>query len=179
MTGHGKPQPRWNLEVDSFSRCRNIKMEPQILGSFPSTRPRPVFARRVILWCVSNLKLLASGIVYILKGDLHILGSSPSPGPRYFFICVWFYAAKCQIWSRLFSNCRNIEEEPPNLGSPFFALGVILWWDLANPSCMQNLKLLASAVAQILEEKPQILGKSPIPGPLFLWYDFMMNLGKP
>jgi len=50
-----------------------------------------------------------------------------------------------------FSHCVNIEGEPQIFGSssspwprPPFLLRVILWWALANPSCVPNLKLLAS-----------------------------------
>jgi len=51
-----------------------------------------------------------------------------------------------------------------------FPLGVVLWWALANPNCMPNLKLLASAIAQMLKENPKILGSSSSSGPhtLFL-----------
>ena len=52
-----------------------------------------------------------------------------------------------------------------------FPLIVVLWWALANFSCMPNLQLLASAVAQILKGYPKILGRclTPRPHPLFLW----------
>ena len=30
-------------------RCRNIKGEPRIFGSFPSSRPRPIFPLGVVL----------------------------------------------------------------------------------------------------------------------------------
>ena len=55
-----------------------------------------------------------------------------------------------------------------------FPMGVILWWALANPSCVPNLKSLASAVADILKGKPQISGSSPNPGlhPLLLLVGF-------
>jgi len=44
-----------------------------------------------------------------------------------------------------------------------------LWWALANPSCMPNLKLLASDVAKILKGNPKISGSSYSTGsrPLF------------
>jgi len=48
-------------------------------------------------------------------------------------------------------RCRNIKEEPQISGSfpslrprPFFPLGVVLWWALANPSCIANLESMAS-----------------------------------
>jgi len=53
-----------------------------------------------------------------------------------------------------FSRCVNIEVEPQNFGQhPLakghahpFPLGVIILWDLANPSSVPNLKSLASAI---------------------------------
>jgi len=60
---------------------------------------------------------------------------------------------------------------------PTFPLGVVLWWASANSRCMPNLKLLASAVTQILKGNPKIFGRSssPWPCPLFpldviLWW---------
>jgi len=53
---------------------------------------------------------------------------------------------------------------------------------VVNPSCSPNLKLLASAVAQILKGNPKLFGSSYSIGtrPLFsLVWDFMMGLGKP
>jgi len=43
VMGYGKSQLPANFEVASFSFCRNIKEKPQILGSFPSPGPRPLF----------------------------------------------------------------------------------------------------------------------------------------
>ena len=55
-----------------------------------------------------------------------------------------------------FSHCVNIEENPEILRSspslsprPSFLLRMILWWALANPSCLPNLKSLASSVTEI------------------------------
>jgi len=66
-----------------------------------------------------------------------------------------------------FSHCRNIKRKRPNLGSSSspgprhtFPLGVILWWALANPNCILNLKSLASAVTEILKGNPNISGSS-------------------
>ena len=105
---------------------------------------------------------------------------------------------------------------------------IILWWFLANPSCMPNWKSLASAVVEILKGNPQFFGSSlnpgphplflvgfydgpwqtqlhtkfevtifnccrnikgdaqiltsfpsPVPRPLFFWWDLMMGLSKP
>jgi len=50
MVGLSKPRLLAKFEVASFSRCTNIKGEPQILGSSYSTGPRPLFLRCGILW---------------------------------------------------------------------------------------------------------------------------------
>jgi len=102
-------------------RCRNIKGEPQIFGSFPSPRLRPLF-----LWVwfyggswqtqvFTKFEVASFSHRVNIKGNLQISGSTPSPGA-----CV-----------------------------PFL-LRVILSWALPNPSCMPNLKSLAAAVAKIL-----------------------------
>ena len=64
---------------------------------------------------------------------------------------------------------------------PTFSLGVVLWWPLANPSCVLNLKLLTSAVAQILKGNPKRLGASLAQGyaHFFSGCGFMMGLDKP
>ena len=46
--GLGKGYLPENLKVATFSRCRNITGEPQILGSSPSQGPRPLFSLGVI-----------------------------------------------------------------------------------------------------------------------------------
>jgi len=80
-----------------------------------------------------------------------------------------------------FSYCINIKEKPQIFGSfpspgprPLFLLGLILWWPLTNPSCVPNLKSLASAFAEILKGNPKILWSFPSPGPrpLFFWVWF-------
>jgi len=43
MTGFGKPKLFTRFEVTSFSYCVNIERNLQILGSFPTPRPRPLF----------------------------------------------------------------------------------------------------------------------------------------
>ena len=44
-----------------------------------------------------------------------------------------------------FSRCRNIKQEAPNFGELPLPRG----WALANPSCMSNLKSLASSITEI------------------------------
>ena len=112
MMGFGKPQPRANFEVASFSRCRKIIGNPKILGSCHSPRPHPLFLMgEILLWslanttCVPNLKSLASAVAEILQGSPNTVGCSPSPRPR-----------------------------------PLFLLRVILWWSSANHICVPNIK---------------------------------------
>jgi len=78
------------------------------------------------------------------------------------------------------SRCINILGKPKIVGSSpsprpplLFQLCVILCWALANPSSVPNFKSLASAVAEILQGKPQI-SRSSTRGPhsLFLLVGF-------
>jgi len=46
-------------------------------------------------------------------------------------------------------------------GHATFHLGVVLWWALANPSYVPNLKSLASGVAEILKGKAPNFGDLP------------------
>jgi len=78
-------------------RCRNIKGDLEIFGSFPKPRLRPLFPLGVLLWwalantsCVPNLKLPASAVAQILKGNPQILRRPSSPGPHHFFFGVYF-----------------------------------------------------------------------------------------
>jgi len=71
-----------------------------------------------------------------------------------------------------FSHCTNIEGKPSNFRKlsyprlrPPVSLGVILWWPLANPSRIPNLKSLVLAIVEILKGNPQMLGSFPTPGP--------------
>jgi len=128
-----------------------------------------------------------------IKGKTPNFGSSPSPGPRFSFSPGWYsmigfgkphQPANFEVAT--FSHCRNIKGKPQILGSSAspgpraFPLGVILWWDLANLSCIPNLKSLASAVAKILKGNRIILGSYPRQGHAhFFCVWFMMGLGKP
>ena len=64
---------------------------------------------------------------------------------------------------------------------PSFVICVILWWPLANPSCIPNLNSLALAVAEILKGNRKILGSSLHQSHAYFssTWDFMMGLGKP
>ena len=86
-----------------------------------------------------------------IKGEPQIFGRLPSPRPRPLFLWVWFYAGPWQ--TRCMPNLKSLAPavadigEPQNLRSypsprppPLFPLGVILWWALANRSCVPNLK---------------------------------------
>jgi len=54
----------------------------------------------------------------------------------------------------------------------FFLWLWLLFWALANPSCMPNLKFLASAIAQMLKGNHKILGSSYSTGPRPLFFGF-------
>jgi len=144
----------------------------------------PIFPLCVILlWalanssCIPNLKSLASAVAEILKGNLKILGSSPSSGHAHFSSWCDFmmglgkHKQHTKFEFANFSRCRNIKGEPKNFKElpsprpcPLFLLSVILWWALANPSCAPNLKSLASVVAKILKGDSKILWSFPSPG---------------
>jgi len=126
--GLGKAQMPANLEVVIFSRCRNIKGEPQFFGS-SLAQGHAHFSLGVIWWRalanpngIPNLKSLASAVAEMLKGNPKILGSSTSLLPR-----------------------------------PIF-LGGILWWALAKPTYQPILKSLSSVIAAPLKEKHKFWG---------------------
>ena len=79
-----------------------------------------------------------------------------------------------ESWSRMLLNRCNKTEL-------LLLLLLLLWWALANPSCMPNLKSLASAIVWILKGNHQILGSSPSPGPrppfllhVILWWGCLL-----
>jgi len=85
-------------------------------------------------------------------------------------------------------NCyRNIKGEPQIYGSLpsrpclVFPLGVVFMVRLANSSCMPNLMLLVSAIAQISKGNPKFWGAPRDQGQTHFSYgcDFMMGFGKP
>jgi len=128
--------PNWpptictKFEVDTFSHCTNIKEICEIFGSSHSLGPRQLFS----VW------------------DF-MIGFDKPHQPANFEVAT-------------FSRSRNIKGEPPILGnSPssrpheLIPLCLILWWDLANPSCKPNLTSLASAVAKILNGDSKIFGE--------------------
>ena len=92
-----------------------------------------------------------------------------------------------------FGHCVNIKVELQNFGElpspgprPLFLLRVILWWALANPSCVPYLKLVATAITEILLGNPKIFGSSPSPRPthffslgVILWWALSYPSGVP
>jgi len=102
-------------------RCRNIKGEPQIFGSFPSPR-----LRRLFLW------------VWFLVG----LGK-----PK---VCTKFEVASFSHCVNIEGNPQILGSTPSLDPCLPFLLRVILSWALTNSSCMPNLKSLAPSVAEIL-----------------------------
>ena len=145
MMGLSKHHRPANFEVAIFSRWKNIKGEPQFWEA-PLAQGHAHFS---------------SGCDFMMvlgKPKLHTKFEVPS--------------LRC---------CRNVKGEPQNLGSfpspglrPRFSLGAILWWPLANPSCIPNLKSLLSAVTETLKGDSKILRSSPRPGsrPLFFCLGF-------
>ena len=129
VMGLGKDHLPANLEVAIFSSCRNIKGEPQILGSSPSPVPRTIFP----LGCNCMMSLG--------KPQLHAKFEVAS------FI-------RCR---NIIGNPKILRSFPSTRPRPLFPLGEILWWALAIPSYLPNLKSLASAVAEILKGNPVFL----------------------
>ena len=101
-------------------RCRNIKGKPQIFGSFPSPRLRPI-----LLW------------VWFYGGPWQTQAVYQIWSRYSFSHCV-----------NIEMN-PQISGSSPEPCLPFL-LRVILSWALANPSCVPNLKSLALAVAGIV-----------------------------
>jgi len=91
------------------SRCRNIKGESQIYGSFPNPKPRPLFLWVWFSWwalanlsCMPNLKLLAVAVAQILKGTPKFWGAPLSQGYAHFFLLVLFYDGPWQTQAVFF-----------------------------------------------------------------------------
>jgi len=79
MMGLAKPNLHTKFEVASCSRCRIVKGNPNILGSSPSTWPRPLFLLGGISWialanlaCLPILKSLPSVVAEMLKRNPNI-----------------------------------------------------------------------------------------------------------
>jgi len=56
MMGLGKPHQPANFKVAIFSRCRNIKENPQILGSSPNLEPCPLLSECDFMMALGKLK---------------------------------------------------------------------------------------------------------------------------
>jgi len=89
MMGLGKPQLHAKFEVARFSRCKNIKGEPQTFSELPG--PVPLFLR-----CVPILKSQALAIAAILTGNPKYLGVSLAQGHVHFLLCVRYYDGSWQ-----------------------------------------------------------------------------------
>jgi len=136
----------------SWSRCRNIKKVPQILGSYLSRRLCPTFS----YGCNFAIGLIKPQLpdkfevagfsrCRNIKGKPQILGSSPIPGLSRFF-SEWDFImglSKPQQHTKFevanFSHGINIEGEHSNFGefplprnTPNFSSKCYLWWALAN-----------------------------------------------
>jgi len=68
MMGLGKPKLCTKFEVANFSRCRNVKGEPKILGSSPSPGPYPLYLWWGFMMAFGKPQLLAkfkfAGFIY-------------------------------------------------------------------------------------------------------------------
>jgi len=169
MMALGEHKRHTKFEVTIYSRCRNIKGEPQMLGSSHIPWPRPLFSLGVILWwalenpnCVPNLKSLASAVAKILNGNSKILGSFPSPWPCPLFpagVILWWalenpnyivnLKSLASAIAKILKGNSKIGKFPSPRATPTFLLRVILWWALVNPSDLPNLKSLASSITEI------------------------------
>jgi len=82
VMGLGKPKLHTKFEVAIYSRCKNIKGEPQILGSSLSPGPLPFFYGQDIVMGLGKDHLPANLEVAIfsrcgnIKGEPQILGRS-------------------------------------------------------------------------------------------------------
>ena len=84
MMGIGKPQLLAKFKVGSFSHCKNVKWEPQILESSINPGQRPLFLLgKILLWalanrsCFRNVKSLSSvmtGPGYLWDRWLYFVG---------------------------------------------------------------------------------------------------------
>ena len=141
----GGPKLCTKFEVASFSHCVNIKGDPPDFGELSQPTATP------------TLFSACDFMMGLRKPQLHAKFEVASP-----------------------THCGNIIGKPKLCGASLaqgrrhFPLCVILSWALANPSCVPNLKSLASAIAEILKGKPQISGSSHSPGShrLFLLVGF-------
>jgi len=129
----GKPQQRASFKVAGFSRCfsrcRNMGT-PKFWGA-PLAHGHTHFSCGCDFMMglgkpnlCNKFEVTSFSHRANIEGNLQISGSSPSPGPRPLFFCVWFYdglwqtPAARQIWSHYsFSRCRNIIGNPQILGS--------------------------------------------------------------
>jgi len=129
MMGLGKLHQPADFKVSIFSRCRNIKRKPPIWDAPLAQKHANFFSGCNFMMGLEKLKLYT----------------------------------KFEVAS--FSRCKNIKRElqkfwgaPWPIVTPNFFLGIILWWALANPSCIPNLKSLVSAVAEILKGNRKFWG---------------------
>jgi len=170
MMGSGKPQLHAKFAVAILTRCRNIKGEPQNLGSSSSPRQRPLFLVGGILWwalantsCSPILKSPASAVAKILKRNPKYWGAPLAQVHFHFFYKMWFYDGPWQTPAA----CWNMKGKLPKFGElprpshAHFFFCLILWWYFANPSCVPKLKSLAPAFSEILNGKSKNFRELP------------------
>ena len=113
-------------------RCRNIKGDLQIFGSFP----------------------IAQGYAYFSSGCGFLVGLGK---PK---LCTKFEVASFSHCVNIEGNHQILGSTPSAGPCLPFLLRVVLSWALANSRCVPNLKSLSSAVAEILKGICKYLGAS-------------------
>jgi len=121
-----KPKLCTKFEVASFSHCVNIEGNPKLWGA-----------------------LLAQGHAHPYAYDFTMGLGKPQPPAK-------FVVANPSYYRNIIGEPKIFRSSPSPRPPPLFPLGVIVWWAFANPSCVPNLKSLASAVVEILKGKPRI-----------------------
>ena len=183
----GKPQLHAKFEVASFSRCRNIKWEPQNIGELPQTKATPTFSYGYdSMMCLNKPKLCTkfevASFSHLCKywRDLQILGTFPSPEPRpgfLLFVIFMMVIGRRQLRVNFevasFSRCRNIGK-PGSSYSPrpclLFFWVWFLWWTLRRT----KFEVTSSSRNRNIKGGPKIVGSYPSPGlqPLLLLVRF-------
>jgi len=130
------------------------------------------------------LKSLPSVVAEISKGNTQICRAPLAQGHAHFSSGCDFMMGlgKAHLPANLEVAAEILKGNPKFWGAPLahghahFFLWVILWWALANPNSVSNMKSLPSAVAKILTEIPKFWG-APLAhrhAHFFSWCDFMM-----
>ena len=126
LIGLGKPKLYTKFKFTTFSHYRDIKKDPQILGSFRTQSYAHFF-----FWCdfmlnlgkpqwIANFEVASFSRCRNIKGKSTIMVSSPSSRPRPFFSGCDFmmFLGKPELRAKFevasFSRCRSIKGGPQN-----------------------------------------------------------------